>query len=324
MRRQLFPSDPLPLMWLLVALVSAYLTAIAAYPALSLKRPLRNVVIAGFLLLLAISPLWIPSTARVGRFFATFAVFTLMAKLYDLHVGSRGSRPPPFRTYLGYLPNWFWLVYRADPGAPGSASGNLRKLARATGKVILALVPSVLAFRINWESTPFLLEHAVKGSAVFMTLVPVTAMVTALLRLGGAKARDFMDRPFLASTPAEFWQRYNRPTGQFFYEDVFKPFGGRRTPLRATFATFAVSALLHEYVFGIILGRVQGYQTLFFLIQGLAVMSTLRMRPTGWKKWAGIALTLSFNLISSLLFCASVNQIIPLYSRPMPWPLAGW
>jgi hypothetical protein len=94
--------------------------------------------------------------------------------------------------------------------------------------------------------------------------------------------------------------------------------------MRATVATFVVSALVHEYVFGIALGRVQGYQTLFFLSQGLAVTATARLKPAGWKLWPWIAATLTFNLATSVLFFASINSVVPFYSRGLPGWLAGW
>ena len=45
-----------------------------------------------------------------------------------------------------------------------------------------------------------------------------------------------------APTPADFWRRWNRPAAQWFHEHVFLRAGGIRFPLRATLATFAVSA----------------------------------------------------------------------------------
>jgi D-alanyl-lipoteichoic acid acyltransferase DltB (MBOAT superfamily) len=133
-----------------------------------------------------------------------------------------------------------------------------------------------------------------------------------------------MDAPLLAPTPAEFWRRYNRPVQQFFHENVFKPAGGMRSPIRATLIVFAVSALVHEYVFGITLGRVQGYQTLFFLLQGCAAAATVRVRPAGWRFWPWFAATWIFNLATSLLFFASLNGVMPFYSRELPRWLAGW
>ena len=38
------------------------------------------------------------------------------------------------------------------------------------------------------------------------------------------------------------------------HEDVFKPLGGLRSPVRATLGTFAVSAVLHEFIFWIAVG----------------------------------------------------------------------
>jgi D-alanyl-lipoteichoic acid acyltransferase DltB (MBOAT superfamily) len=133
-----------------------------------------------------------------------------------------------------------------------------------------------------------------------------------------------MDNPFLARTPADFWRRYNRPAQQFLYEDVFKPVGGLRSPIRAVLLTFAVSALIHEYVFGISIGRVQAYQTSFFLLQGFAVAATARVRPQGWRALPWTTATFAFNLASSVLFFASVESLVPFYARGLPACLAAW
>src|SRR5260370_20964948 len=89
---------------------------------------------------------------------------------------------------------------------------------------------------------------------------------------------------------------------------MLKPAHGFRAPIRATLLTFAVSALVHEYVFGIVLGRVQGYQTVFFLLQGCAAAATLRIRPNGWSAMLWGAATLGFNLATAVFFFASVKN----------------
>jgi hypothetical protein len=38
---------------------------------------------------------------------------------------------------------------------------------------------------------------------------------------------------------------------------------------------------MHEYIFGMAIGRVQGYQTAFFLLQGVAVAATARVKAKG-------------------------------------------
>ena len=87
---------------------------------------------------------------------------------------------------------------------------------------------------------------------------------------------------------------------------------------------FGLSALIHEYLFSIAIGRVQGYQTAFFLLQGFAVAATARLKARGWTAAPWLAATLGFNLVSSVLFFASVNGLVPFYSRELPAWLADW
>ena len=150
------------------------------------------------------------------------------------------------------------------------------------------------------------------------------AAATALWRLCGGTARDYMDTPLAARTPAEFWRRYNRNMQQFFWHDIFKTSGGRRAPIRTMVLVFALSALLHELIFLAAIGRVQGYQTAFFAVQGLAAALTARVRVKGLLAIPWIVGTLFFNLLSSVLFFASIHGVVPFYSRGLPHWLQGW
>jgi hypothetical protein len=76
--------------------------------------------------------------------------------------------------------------------------------------------------------------------------------------------------------------------------------------------------VLHEYVFGIAGGRVRGYQLAFFMLQGLGVVLTMRMRPRGGLALLCRSLTFLFVLGSSVLFFASLQAIVPFYSRGLP------
>ena len=77
-------------------------------------------------------------------------------------------------------------------------------------------------------------------------------------------------------------------------------------------------------VFGVATGRVQGYQMIFFLINGCAVAATLHARPRGWQVVPWIAGTVAFNLGSSVFFFASLNAVVPFYSRGVPEWLRLW
>jgi hypothetical protein len=296
--------------------------SVAAWLVLGLPRPRRDGLMVVMLGLVAAVPLWIPGSEPVYRLPATLVTVAMLVKLYDLHVG--GVRPP-FVEFLPYLFNVFLLVYRRRHVVTQShRNKELRALAWAMVKTAVALPFCIWAFWVPWDGVPLLLEHTAKVVTIFLVIEPGCRVFASLWRLSGQTAHEFMDAPMLASTPAEFWRRYNRPVQQFFHDDLFLPWGGRRAPVRVTFAAFFASGLVHEYVFGIIIGRVQGYQALFFLIQGLAVIATLRVHPRGGMKWIARAATLTFNLVVSVLFFANLNQFLPFYSRPLPWPLAGW
>jgi D-alanyl-lipoteichoic acid acyltransferase DltB (MBOAT superfamily) len=173
-------------------------------------------------------------------------------------------------------------------------------------------------FWLDWDGQQFALEHSAKVVGFYLALLPAAGAAVAVWRLVGGTARDSMDQPYLARTPADFWRRYNRPMQQFFYEDIFKPVGGIRSPIRATLLVFALSAIIHEYVFGIALGRVQGYQAAFFMVQGCAVVATMRIRPKQASPIPWIVGTFLFNLASSVLFFASMSGVMRFYAGGLP------
>jgi hypothetical protein len=309
----------------IAAIAIGYAAALAFFPALALERWKRVTALLIVYVPVALAPLVVPPNARFIRFLATVISVALLVKLYDLEVGARRGLRPDFRTFAAFLPNIFSYVLRkldAEP-RPGRTV-DLARLTRSLAGLAAWTVILVALFCVDWRGLPFAAEHSAKVLALGLALFPGASVAGALWRLGGGRGREFMDAPLLARTPADFWRRYNRPTNQFFYEDIFKPANGFRAPIRATLLTFAVSALVHEYVFGIVLGRVQGYQTVFFLLQGCAAAATLRIRPNGWSAMLWGAATLGFNLATAVFFFASVNGMVPFYSRGVPPWLAGW
>jgi hypothetical protein len=299
----------------MVALGASLLAAVF-FPALSLNgsRRISALLVLSFLIL--ISPCLISINQPCVRLTVSLVAISLVTKLYDLHLGAAQGHRPGLRAFLAFLPNLALLVMRkADSEIRPRQSENLRRIAGGS----LGLAAGVMAldaiFRVDWQRYPFWMEHGVKTTALSVVVVAGANAGAALWRLLGGIARDPMHHPLAAPTPAEFWRRWNRPAQQFLYEDVFKPAGGLRSPLRGTLLTFGVSALIHEYVFGIATGRIQGVQALFFILQGSAVAATRRVRPEGWRAVPWMAGTLAFNAVSSVLFFVSVNRIFPWYAH---------
>lgn len=298
----------------LAASVALTLAALS-YPSIALHPRQRSFVLTAFIILILLTPLLVPLERPFGRFLAAIIAISSAVKLYDLHVGAKSGYRPSWRSFNAFLLNISSVVLRKlDHELRPGRRQLLARLARAFLHLAFGLLVLIPAFRLDWRCVPFAIEHVAKVLAFFLTLVPAATVLTSLTLLLGGRARALMDNPFAARTPADFWRRYNRPAQQFFYENIFKPLDGLRSPLRATLACFAVSAIIHEYIFDIATGRIQGYQTVFFLLQGCAVAATERIKPRGWQTIPWNAGTLAFNLATSVLFFASLNEVVPFYS----------
>src|SRR5262245_12600749 len=314
-------------MWagLFWALTAEFTVAALFYPALTLNRSKRAAVLVCLCVGIMLAPFLIIREASAMRLFAAVSAEILCVKLYDVHIGVSIGVRPKLRAFLLFLLAWFSLVQRKR-----NQKADLRLLAlRSAGKGIAGLAAGgaalVAVFQIDWLRQPFIVEHAAKTMAFFLALFSYADLITAMQRFSGGIVQYPVGSPFLARTPADFWRRYNRVAQQFCSEDLFKPMGRRLSPVWATLITFVLSGLFHEYVFSISVGRIQGYQMLFFLLQGCAAAATLAVKPKGWVEVAGWTTgTLAFNVMLATVFFASVNGVGQFYSRDLPAWLKGW
>lgn len=314
---------------LLAGFLAPYVLAMACIPLLSHRGAAtyaQSGLLLGGWLLIVLSPWLIPAEQPLLRFLAAMSATLVAIKVIDARLDLRRGSPPTWKEFLAFLANPFVLVRRCLP-LERSVPAHTNLLRLVLGSVGCAIGIALLnsLFRVDWQDWPFLLEHASKVMALMLATISGLSAATALWRWSGGAARDYMDHPFAARTPADFWRKYNRNMQQFFWEDIFKPLGGHRTPVRTTLLVFGLSALIHELIFYAAIGRVQGYQTVFFALHGVAAAMTLRVRTkNGWAAIAWISATLAFNLTSSVLFFASIHQVTPFYARGLPEWLQGW
>ena len=303
------------------AICLAYGASTLFFPALRASERVRVVVFVLLAVLVALTPWIIPADARIARFFMAIYAAVLVLKMWDLHLGAGRSVRPRLAEFLGFLANIASLVHRRTgfERQPTPRENGIR-LFRSLVEASLGLLAFNILLRLDWSSTPFLVEHVLKASAFFVGASGFFSAFAALARALGGYAPEPMTRPLSARTPAEFWRRYNRWTGEGLREDLFRPIGGRRHPVAATLAVFAFSGLLHEYVFSAGVGRVQGFQLAFFLMQGVAVVLTARVKP---GRIIGVGTTFAFNALTSVLFFASIHGIAPFYEGELPEWLWG-
>ena len=302
-----------------------YLFALAAFPVLvRLGSFLWMVPVCACILMMS-SPWLIPPESAMLRFIASISAAMLALKVIDVSHDLALQRQVTWRAYVDFLTNPFTHVRRSLPlERSPSPRENFQRFLVGSVTCAVAVTALMACFKFDWLGVPFLIEHVTKVSALMVAISSGLTCAAATWRLSGGTARDFMDRPFIARTPAEFWRRYNRNVQQFFWQDVFSGSRSRRAPLRTMLFIFALSALLHELVFLAAVGHVQGYQTTFFAIQGLAAVSTARVKMRGKTVIAWVACTLAFNLLTSVLFFASLQSMTPFYSRGLPVWLQGW
>lgn len=305
--------------------LTPYFVAVVAYPLLVRRSAFLLIETLGACLLIVVSPWLIPAEFSMLRFLASISAAMLTLKVIDVSLDLKQQRKVTWQDYIGFLFNPFTLVRRSlsNEGRP-FAQENLRGLLRASIGCTVTLFILWGLFRLDWSNVPFLVEHAGKVTALMLAIACGLSSAAAIWRLFGGTARDFMDKPFIAKTPAEFWRRYNRNVQQFFWLNVFSDKCARRRPIRTMIFVFGLSALLHEWIFLAAVGALQGYQTTFFALQGLAAASTARIKVRGKFVVPCVVGTLAFNLLTSVLFFASVHSVTPFYSQGLPVWLLGW
>lgn len=259
-------------------------------------------------------PLLVPLSDKPLRFAASLVTITTLVKLGDIFLTPGTISLFSLTRCVAYFTNGFWHVLRLPPPLV-ARSRDIRWITWTLPTALMTIAMTNCVFRADWSRHSVVSEHLAKVPVLVVAVVLTTNVLSSFWRLAGRHGFVPMQNILGARSPAEFWQRWNVPTAQFLFHDVYLPLGGRRHPIRATFLVFVISGLIHEYVIGIAAGRVTGLQLLFFLIQGIAaVVCSCGPRPKQAPRVATI-LTLTFNLATSALFFASLNTVLPFYQQ---------
>ncbi len=285
--------------------------ALATFVGLCAKpsRASRALTIAGITAALCL-PFFIPHTEPVTAFVAgmigvviamrgvelidALAAMGVRQRLWHIFAlfDSRAARP--------CLPQWNLVVL----GRVGVCAA-LGAISLTVGILVPSHLPAPWGRVLRWAA----------GDA-FSLLLFETVMGTLRVAYerGGIRPPPLHDRPHLARSVGEFWsRRWNRIVGGWLRARIFLPLARARSRPLALVGTFAFSALIHAYLVAAPLGRnAVVSMSLFFLLQGIAVLVEHRLHVQRWRPRVARAWTLSILIASSPLFVMPMWRLLGL------------
>ncbi|MGI8602216.1 MAG: MBOAT family protein [Verrucomicrobiales bacterium] len=108
------------------------------------------------------------------------------------------------------------------------------------------------------------------------------AFLAEAWRAGGYPVEPIMNRPLTATSVSDFWgRRWNRPFNELAVECAFRPVARRWGVSAGTAGAFLFSGLLHEIVISWPAQGGWGLPTLYFAIQGAALLAERRWSLQG-------------------------------------------
>ncbi|MDF1663562.1 MAG: hypothetical protein P1V97_17455 [Planctomycetota bacterium] len=305
-----------------VSLLMGYVTALLF--AWTLKKYNVGSFYQFFLFAISILslPLLLPSDEKLLRVLLGInsAIYTF--KMWDLYRDRKRGPLPEISELNDYLRASTNLVRRRMKHEKRLAdSANFLNFLKAFGLAFVGAASMTTLCVLDLQSLGFWPEHFLKMMAFYFCIDGGMRLISSTQRILLGWSREMTQNPIFAYSPADFWRRYNRSIGQYFFEHIFRPMRGTRRPMLATLAVFFVSSVLHEYIFGIALMELQLFQTAFFMIQGVAVAASQRWKPSPKWRIVGIVATFLFNVITLSLFFASGHQVFEyqFYDSPTPF-----
>ena len=161
----------------------------------------------------------------------------------------------------------------------------------AFGVLMLTLiVPVVLDHRPENEYRDLVGGWLGMVGIVFSMHFGYSHLTAIFLNASGRPVTPIMNRPILASSVSEFWgKRWNLAFRDYAHVTLFMPLARRWGAAIGSMAGFAFSGVIHELAISVPARAGYGWPMLYFLIQGLGVLSERWVAKLGWWKASSIA-----------------------------------
>ena len=199
---------------------------------------------------------------------------------------------------IGYLIAW--------PGLDADAFLNPAPLPTARrpgfGQWAFAIFKLCVGIALIWGAVPWVPQDLpiVRGwlgmaGLIFILHFGAFHILSCAWRAVGVDAKPLMNWPLLATGPSDFWsRRWNTAFRDLTFRFLFRPLAARLGPRGAIGAGFLFSGIVHDLVISVPAGGGYGLPTIYFGIQGAALLaerSKFGKRLGLGSGWTGRAFT---------------------------------
>ena len=194
-----------------------------------------------------------------------------------------------YAVWWGLKPSDFFNRQPRQPIDRGELAFALFKT--ATGVILLFLIVPFLLNR--WSEGEY--RDVVVGwlglvGIAFCMHFGYSHLTAVILRANGRLVTPIMNRPILAASVSEFWgKRWNLAFRDYAHVTLFLPLARKWGAVAGSMAGFAFSGVIHELAISLPARGGYGWPMLYFVIQGLGVLSERQLAKWGWWKAGAIA-----------------------------------
>ena len=191
--------------------------------------------------------------------------------------GKSGVRNAPAWKHAAYLLAWPGMDARSfleERTVSGCSHSLCTELRAATATLTLGVVFLFGGARMVSSADPYIAGWVGMIGAVMILHFGIFHLLSCWWRYLGVPARPLMDRPLASTSLTEFWgRRWNTAFRDLTYQFLFRPCQSWYGPRWGIVVGFLFSGAVHDLVISVPAQGGYGRPTMFFAIQGAAMIA---------------------------------------------------
>jgi hypothetical protein len=209
----------------------------------------------------------------------------------------RSGCAAPRRRLLAYALLWPGMDAHAFCGNTAVPKPAFREWFDALARIVVGTAVTWFGARNALPAHPLLAGWLGMLGVVLVLHFGFLHLISIIWRRAGIDAEPLMKAPFAATSLSRLWgERWNTAFSVLIHDNVFKPAAALVGPRAALISVFLVSGLLHDVVISVPARGGYGLPTLYFLLQGAALLFERNRTAkrlglsAGFRGWCFVAL----------------------------------